>query len=289
MITISWMFVFLAGPLYANADHGNSIGGGCRGDCIPPTLGTDNAGMQLVSNGFAVNGNEFDVKYFKQDVPTQWVNVGEPVVITLTIFENTYPQNLEYVGLLMGIEERFVAGVTVQSHPVQIHWMKDREGTTTTVEQSDDLIKDVLITESIVGRNNIITFEFTLSQIFDTDVITVKMWDVAKNQWTNHFYEAIKIVSSTGTDMKIPEWVKSNAGWWAEGQISDDSFVQAIQYLIKNKVIVISQPTQESNLGSDKIPEWVKSNAGWWAEGQISDDSFVQAIQYLIEAGIIKA
>ena len=33
----------------------------------------------------------------------------------------------------------------------------------------------------------------------------------------------------------LPQWLKNNAGWWAKGEIDDDSFVQGIQFLIKEK------------------------------------------------------
>ena len=35
----------------------------------------------------------------------------------------------------------------------------------------------------------------------------------------------------------IPNWIKSNAGWWADGKIDDDSFVQGIQFLVKEGII----------------------------------------------------
>ena len=38
----------------------------------------------------------------------------------------------------------------------------------------------------------------------------------------------------------IPEWIKNNAGWWAEGQIDDSSFLQGIQYLVKEGIIKVS-------------------------------------------------
>ena len=38
----------------------------------------------------------------------------------------------------------------------------------------------------------------------------------------------------------IPAWIKNNAGWWADGQIDDDSFVQGIQFLIKEGIMTIS-------------------------------------------------
>ena len=39
---------------------------------------------------------------------------------------------------------------------------------------------------------------------------------------------------------EIPAWIKNNAGWWADGQIDDDSFVQGIQFLIKEGIMKFS-------------------------------------------------
>jgi len=86
---------------------------------------------------------------------------------------------------------------------------------------------------------------------------------------------------------KIPDWIKNNAGWWAEGAIDDDSFVQGIQFLIKEGIMQIPPTSQGSGSGTNEIPSWIKNNAGWWAEGAIDDDSFVQGIQFLIKEGIM--
>ena len=45
--------------------------------------------------------------------------------------------------------------------------------------------------------------------------------------------------ASSSSSIKIPQWVKTNAGWWAEGKISDAEYAQAIEYLINEKVITI--------------------------------------------------
>ena len=37
----------------------------------------------------------------------------------------------------------------------------------------------------------------------------------------------------------IPSWIKNNAGWWADGSIDDDSFIQGIQFLIKEGIMRI--------------------------------------------------
>ena len=87
---------------------------------------------------------------------------------------------------------------------------------------------------------------------------------------------------------KIPDWVKTNAGWWADGSIDGTSFVQGIQYLIKEDIIIIPETTQGTSSGTDEIPEWIKNNAGWWADGSIDESSFVSSMQFLIEEGIVQ-
>jgi len=49
------------------------------------------------------------------------------------------------------------------------------------------------------------------------------------------------ITSSNGdtTPSKIPSWIKNNAGWWKDGSIDDNSFVQGIQFLIKNGIMKV--------------------------------------------------
>ena len=97
-----------------------------------------------------------------------------------------------------------------------------------------------------------------------------------------------KLTPAEDLSSKIPEWIKNNAEWWAAGSIDDDSFVQGIQFLVKEDILKIPSTTQESNTNSNEIPEWIKNNAEWWAAGSIDDDSFIQGIQFLIKEGIVK-
>ena len=84
---------------------------------------------------------------------------------------------------------------------------------------------------------------------------------------------------------KVPIWIKNNAGWWAEGSIDDDSFVQGIQFLIKEKIIDVDSSV--SSQKDDQIPSWIKNNAGWWADGQIPESDFLSGINHLVKTGII--
>jgi len=87
---------------------------------------------------------------------------------------------------------------------------------------------------------------------------------------------------------QIPDWVRGNAEWWAQGAIGDSDFVSGIQYLIKEGIMTIPETSQgKTSDDSQEIPSWIKNNADWWAQGLITDDDFVKGIQYLVEQGII--
>lgn len=86
-------------------------------------------------------------------------------------------------------------------------------------------------------------------------------------------------------ETKIPSWVRNNAKLWNQGQISDSEFVQGLQYVIENKIIII--PSGSVTSQNNKIPSWIKNNAGLWSNGTISDSEFVSGIQYLVSSGII--
>ena len=87
-------------------------------------------------------------------------------------------------------------------------------------------------------------------------------------------------------DFAIPDWVKNTADWWADGQIPDSAFLQGIQFLIKEEIIIVQIPTVDSE-AVEEVPGWVKNTAGWWAEGKIHDITFAGAIKYLLSQGII--
>ncbi len=42
---------------------------------------------------------------------------------------------------------------------------------------------------------------------------------------------------STNNVDQIPSWIKNNAGWWASGEIDDNEFINAVQYLVKQGII----------------------------------------------------
>lgn len=159
-----------------------------------------------------------------------------------------------------------------------------------TIGETKNFLKTLGITNRTTSHNT----TSTSSQEFKAVYVAPKT--ISKlNQYDNNTVSSSEqnLVNSTLPCSKcqkpwilIPSWVKNNAKWWSQGQVSDDEFVKAIQYLIQQAIMTIPQ-TQSSSNSSQTMPSWIKTNAGWWADGQISDAEFVKGIQYLISDGII--
>ena len=173
------------------------------------------------------------------------------------------------------------------------------------IPEADTIAPQVLVPENIlvntdVTTGEIVTFNPTAvdnvdelitptcspqsGSLFQVGVTTVvcTATDTAGNANTNSFTVTIDY-----KEFAVPNWVKDVAGFWYAGDIDDTSFLQGIQYLIQNDVIVVPVTESESE-GGGTVPAWVKNNAGWWSQGAITDADFVNGIQFLIKDGLIQ-
>lgn len=55
---------------------------------------------------------------------------------------------------------------------------------------------------------------------------------------------SVSLTQHVQAESLVPEWIKTNAGWWADGTLDDESFLNGITYLIENDIINVSS---ESN------------------------------------------
>ena len=92
----------------------------------------------------------------------------------------------------------------------------------------------------------------------------------------------------TPQQSKVPSWIKNNAKWWAQKQIGDTDFLSGIQFMIQQKIILVSGKSTETAQANTQVPEWIRNNAGWWADDKISEGEFVKALEFLINNGIVK-
>ncbi len=85
----------------------------------------------------------------------------------------------------------------------------------------------------------------------------------------------------------IPSWIKTTTGYWVDGFSSDDEFVNAMQFLIDKRIIIIP-PTASGGETAAEIPSWIKTTTGYWVNNKITDVEFINAIQWLVNNGIIR-
>ena len=85
----------------------------------------------------------------------------------------------------------------------------------------------------------------------------------------------------------IPSWVREFAKYWFNGAISDLEFANAIEFLIKQGIIVVPYEENQTEGSDVLIPKWIKTSTGWWIDRIISDKEYAASLEYLIKAGII--
>ncbi len=61
------------------------------------------------------------------------------------------------------------------------------------------------------------------------------------------------LVHNAQAESLIPDWIKNNAGWWAEGTIDDESFLSGIEFLIENDVINVSSESKSIDVDTITI------------------------------------
>ncbi len=106
--------------------------------------------------------------------------------------------------------------------------------------------------------------------------------------WFDSQFSYISIFNILGYEdpIPLPPGMKSDAGKWATGAISDSTFVAEIEFMLENNIILISNiPSRDAS--GDEIPAWIRNNALWWSQDLISEDEFVNSLKFLIQEGII--
>ncbi|TBR24223.1 MAG: hypothetical protein EPO63_04290 [Candidatus Nitrosotenuis sp.] len=71
----------------------------CRGDCVAPTIGTLDNDQVMVINGFAINGQSFNVTGYSQKILTPKFLVNQPITVKMLVYENSGVQALRQVDL----------------------------------------------------------------------------------------------------------------------------------------------------------------------------------------------
>ena len=91
---------------------------------------------------------------------------------------------------------------------------------------------------------------------------------------------------------RVPGWVQSTAQFWIDGNVSDREFIDALGFLVKEKIIDVEADSQETNpeqleANESEIPDWIAQSTEWWIKGEISEDQFLEGIKWMIQNQVI--
>ena len=85
----------------------------------------------------------------------------------------------------------------------------------------------------------------------------------------------------------VPEWVKDSTNWWTLTKISDQDFLNSLEYMIENNIIKIPENKVFENENELKMMSWIRNNLSVWSQNASSDEEFFKSTQWLIDNKLI--
>ena len=179
----------------------NSGGGGCRGDCTPPTLGVDPNYKRIVEEGFSFNGNPVDVEPYYTPYPLITVNVGQQNTAVFKIYDNSGTQNIQHIALAFGLGTGESFGHSKAT--ISLDRTFDGREIVTVVDPENVLDNISVITEKgpcnggLTMQCLIVTFYHTFRAPLDFNMVASYVWDFNQNGWNNYYNHGVEVVGES--------------------------------------------------------------------------------------------
>jgi len=202
------------------------------------------------------------------------------LILRTDLYENQGINNIQHVSLYFGQgtpEELLKSKTYIMFDKDKSVHVSDPNGYFTDNVKFNILERD--------AYNFVVKYDIEFASTMPKSDMLLYAYDGDRNISKKFFDDKIVVLP---TNPIVPEWVKNNAGWWSDGQISQTEFIQAIEFLSKQGIINIPPgPIDETGETAQSVPDWIKSTAEWWSDDFITEDEFVAAIQWLATKGII--
>ena len=91
--------------------------------------------------------------------------------------------------------------------------------------------ENISIITDIINKDKVLR----INSFFRSDMSNFLEMDV------HNIINSLEFLEKKSNDLKIPAWIKNNAGWWSEGVIKDSTFIDGIQYMVDNLIITIPE------------------------------------------------
>ena len=94
------------------------------------------------------------------------------------------------------------------------------------------------------------------------------------------------IVKNNG---EVPIWVKGVVSLWGVEKITDEDFLNMLEYLVKNDIIKIPKENVFESTKELKMLSWVRGNLNIWSQGEVPNSEFFKNMNWLIQNKFIKS
>ena len=203
-------------------------GGSECDDCTPPTLGLDSYGARLVDGGFSYNGLSSDVAYFFTPYPLIESEVGRQNAVSLKIYENEGPGNVEHVSLAFGLR----SGEVISESRAVINYdiAFDGTGTVSVIDPDGAIDLETLSASHDVAEcsagSSLECLSVTITHMFraplEFDIVGTDVWDRERNSWQNYYNHGIHV---SGEPLDPQPGVPVNGGDLVLYPVSSDTDV----------------------------------------------------------------
>jgi len=192
-------------------------GGGCGGDCSPPTFGKDKKGQMIVQGGFSFNGNSTDVIEFWTPYHMITAQTNSTHNFTLKAFENYGNNNIKWFqfGIVPEVgselnDAEVLATIYISSSQVEKIEIE---------EAGESNLIDIINATSYIEECGYVTsdcLELSLDIIFREElknkVIVIQAMDNSRNANTKFLNDGIETVGESMNEPLISYVLASKGG-----------------------------------------------------------------------------
>jgi len=178
-------------------------GGGCSGDCTKPTFFKNKMGMEIVKNGFELDGNATDVINYHLPWELITLNTNQTYNMKLKVYETN---TLKWIGVYFGVPEIGSPLGNAESEAIfHLNYNKEIEEIVTVDKSAliDIITSNVTMISCGYTESEcyLLDFDFVFRDSLKNNVVGIQAVDMARNSVIHYINDGIQAV---GESMNVP-------------------------------------------------------------------------------------
>ena len=227
-----------------------------------------------------LNGIEVDISNFVNIVETTQLKTGEPVNITLLVYD---VDGIDYVGLytnLRGSERERYQSDTI------IEW---RDGQGLLIIDPNEYFEDANVNILEKASKMEFSFDITFANPMEKSDLILYIWDSKRNAVLTTILDAWEIIEESKPKTPFENEPETSTDDDSDSTLSLTDVRNTIDNWsgFSENVASDSEMLQSIGLEGDYIPHWVKKLGEWVHNGTIDTETLINAIRNLHERGIV--